>query len=136
MRALPTSVSWYETDTGGPGSTARTMRPAAWSSVRRSARTESLMPATLRRSSAKPDTPLLNVPRMTPFHRLPKKVNAWARDPSQDFEDSSSTARCECRDEGGTVTSLVNSAGMFYSLQVTLLSGVASFLEVTIRLGA
>jgi hypothetical protein len=25
---------------------------------------------------------------------------------------------------------------MFYSLQVTLLSGVASFLEVTIRLGA
>ena len=117
MRAFPTSESRYETDTGGPGSTARTMRLAAWSSVRRSARTESLMPTTLRRSSAKPDTPLLSVPRITPFQRLPRKVNACASDPSQDFEESSCVAPSEFRVEASVIAPLFsNSADMFLSL--------------------
>ena len=85
---------------GGPGSTLREMRPAPCNSLNRSARTESLMPTTLRLSSANPEDPLVRVPKMTPFQRLPRNLKAWARAPSHDLEASSQDPV-----DGGAVTS-------------------------------
>jgi DNA-3-methyladenine glycosylase II len=74
--ALPASVRVYVTDTGGPASTVRATSPASVSSLRRSDRTESLMPGTARASARKPTGPPLSVPSSTPVQRLPNRSKA------------------------------------------------------------
>ncbi len=65
------------------------MSPDDWSSLRRSDNTESLIPTTLRLSSAKPEGPFERVPRSMPFQRFPRNSNARARAPSHDLDDPS-----------------------------------------------